>query len=116
MQIALPLFALLAFLGALRVWRRSPLYSIEITLKVAGVVLLSVAAGVSVTVASFSSPLGLYARDAAATVAGAGILIVTVGASAIIARLTEGHIAHLPESAQFVTIHRRRVYEWVWRI
>src|ERR1017187_242253 len=114
MQIGLFIFAILMIVGAWSFWRRSPLYSVKITLKIAGVFLLIVAAIVGVSMAILNGPIS-HSPAAQAILAGIVIIAIATGATGIIIRITDAHVAQLPPSVQLVTIHRRRVQRWFWR-
>jgi hypothetical protein len=114
MQIALPLIAILIIVRAWRGWRRSPLYSVKITLQIVGVFLLIVAVWVAVSLGLFSGPLS-HSPVALGILAAVAIVAIATGATAIIIRITDRHVAQAPPSAHLVTIHRGKVQLWFWR-
>jgi hypothetical protein len=114
MQFLLPLIAILTVISAWRFWRRSPLYSVKITIKVFGVFLLIVGAIVGLTLVVVSGPMKLSPVAQAAS-ALFGVMSLATAATGIIIRLTDSHVAQLPAAIQLVTIHRRKVHRWIWR-
>ena len=114
MQIGLFIFAILTIVGAWTAWRRSPLYSVKITLKIVGVFLLIVAAIVGVSMAILHGPIR-HSPAAQAILAVVVVIAIATGATGILIRITDAHVAQLPPSVQLVTIHRRKVHRWIWR-
>jgi hypothetical protein len=114
MQIVLILIAVLTIVGAWIGWRRSPLYSVKITLKLAGAFLLIVAAMVAVLMAILKGPISQSPAALAISLVVAA-MVLAMGASVILIRITDRHVAQLPPSVQLVTIHRRKVQRWMWR-
>ena len=114
MQIVLPLIAILIIFRAWRGWRRSPLYSPKITLQVVGVCLLIVAVWVALSRGVLSGPLS-HSPVALGILAAVAIIAIGTGATGLIIRITDRHVAQVPPSAHLVTIHRRKVQRWFWR-
>jgi hypothetical protein len=114
MTIFLPIFALLTAVGAWQAWRRSPLYSTKIALKMMGVTLLLAAAIGGFTLGIFSGPMS-RSPAAQAIVGLLGFLLLTTCAMVLVVRITDSHVARLPASAHLATLHRRKVQKWVWR-
>jgi hypothetical protein len=114
MQIFPVLFSILTIAGAWAGWRRSPLYSVKTTLKVAGAFLLIVAAIVGGSIAILNGPI-LFSPTAQAILGGIGILAIGIGATAGIIRITDAHVAQLPPSVRIVTTERHKVQRWIWR-
>jgi hypothetical protein len=114
MQIALPIIAILMIVGSWSAWRRSPLYSVKITLKIVGVFLLIVAAVVGVSMAIFNGPWS-HSFAAQAILAGVVIIAIATAATGLIIHITDAHVAQVPPSVQLVAIHRRKVQRWFWR-
>jgi hypothetical protein len=112
MQIALPLLILLIGLGAWRAWRRSPAYSVKTNLQLAGVILLMVAAIVALTLGVFGGPASHQPATKAVLMVLA-VLLVLAGFIAVVFRITEGRLAHLPEGAHLSDVHRRRLFPWI---
>jgi hypothetical protein len=106
---------ILIVLGSLSAWRASPLYSLKSTFKLAGAFLLIVAVVVSASMAIFSGPLS-HSPIAQAILGLAAFLVISIGASVTLVRITDRHVAQLPPSVQLVTIHRQRIYRWIWRL
>jgi hypothetical protein len=115
MQFALLIFAVLTIVGAFAGWRRSPLYSLKTTLKLVGaflliVVVIVIASQLIVTGAISHSPvvqgiLGFLA-----------VIFLGSGASVLIVRITDSHVAQLPPTAKLVSFNRHRIYRWIWRL
>ena len=115
MQIALFIFAVLTVAGAWAGWRRSPLYSRKVTLKLAGAVLLTAAATVGVTLVIVSGPFRLSAQ-AQAILAAVAVVAVGTGATGLLVRITDGHMARTAPSVRIVTTERHKIQRWIWRI
>ncbi len=115
MQIALLIFCFLTIVGAFSAWRRSPLYSIKTTLKLAGGFLLIVAVVAGTTYAIVNSSLSRspVAEGIASLVA---VIVLASGASIFIVRITDSHVAALPPAARLVSFNRHKVYRWIWRL
>jgi hypothetical protein len=115
MQIALLIFASLTIVGAFSAWRQSPLYSLKTTLKLIGAFLLIVAVVMGASLAIVNGPLSRspVVQGIAAFLA---ILLLASGSSILIVRITDSHVAELPESARLVSFNRHRVYRWVWHL
>ena len=114
MQIFLPIFAILTIIGAWTGWRRSPLYSVKITLQLVGAFLLIAAAVGAALMAILNGPIS-HSPAALGISLVVAIMALTTGASILIIRITDRHVAQLPPSVQLVTIHRRKVHRWIWR-
>ncbi len=113
MQIALLIFAFVAIVGGFGGWRKSPLYSHGTTLKLVGAFLsiIAVAVGTSMVILN-----GLSRWPAAQGIAGfLAIIVLTSGFSIFIVRITDPHVAQLPQSAKLVAFNRHRIYRWIWR-
>src|ERR1035441_3783768 len=102
MQIVLPLIAILIIFRAWRGWRRSPLYSPKITLQVVGVCLLIVAVWVALSRGVLSGPLS-HSPVALGILAAVAIIAIGTGATGLIIRITDRHVAQVPPSAHLVT-------------
>jgi hypothetical protein len=115
MQIALLIFCFLAITGAFAGWRKSPLYSVKTTLKLGGGFLLIVAVVAGTTYAIVNSSLS---RSPVAEVIAslAAAMALACGASILIVRITDAHVAALPPSARLVSFNRHKVYRWIWRL
>jgi hypothetical protein len=115
MQFALLIFCLLTIVGAFSAWRKSPLYSLKTTLKLAGGFLLiaAVVAGASLAIVN-----GLVSRSPVVQgIAGfLAIMVLGCGSSIFIVRITDAHVAQLPPSAKLVSFNRHKVYRWIWRL
>lgn len=115
MQIALLIFALLSVIGAFSAWRKSPLYSLRTAGKLLGAFLLIIAVAVGVTLLILDGPLSH--SPAVQAVAGfIAVMALGSGFSILIVRITDSHVAQLPPSARLVTLHRHKVYRWIWRL
>lgn len=115
MEIILVVFSILTIVGAWAGWRRSPLYSAKITLQVVGYFLLIVAAMVGASLGILNGPIS-HSPAAQAILGGITILAVGIGATGLIIRATDAHVAQLPPSVRLVTIHRQKIQRWIWRI
>ncbi len=115
MQIALLIFCFLAITGAFAGWRKSPLYSVKTTLKLGGGFLLIVAvvAGTAYAIANSSLSRSPVAEVIASL---AAVIVLGSGASILIVRITDAHVAALPPSARLVSFNRHKVYRWIWRL
>lgn len=115
MQIALLIFCFLSIAGAFSAWRKSPLYSIKTTFKLAGGFLLIVAVvgGSIYAVTSSSLTQSPVAEAIASFVA---VIALGCGASVFIVRITDAHVAALPPTARLVSFNRHKIYRWIWRL
>jgi hypothetical protein len=115
MQIALLIFCFLTIVGAFSAWRRSPLYSLKTTLKLAGSFLLIVATVAGTTYGIVHSALSRspVVEAIAAIVAS---LALACGSSIFIVRITDKHVAQLPPSARLVSFNRHKIGRWIWRL
>ena len=115
MQIALLIFCFLTIAGAFSAWRKSPLYSVKITVKLVGSFLLIVAVVAGSTYAIVNSPLSRspVGEVIASLVA---VLVLASGASILIVRITDAHVAALPPTARLVSFNRHKVYQWLGRL
>jgi hypothetical protein len=115
MQIALLIFCFLTIAGAFAGWRKSPLYSAKTTFKLVGGFLLIVAVVAGTTYAIVNSSLrqSPVAEIIASLVA---VLVLASAASILIVRITDSHVASLPQSARLVSFNRHKVYQWIWRL
>lgn len=115
MQFALLIFCLLTIVGAFSAWRKSPLYSLKTTLKLAGGFLLIAAVVAGASLAIVSGPLSR--SPVVEGIAGfLAILVLGSSASIFIVRITDAHVAQLPPSAKLVSFNRHKVYRWIWRL
>ena len=115
MQFALLIFCLLTIVGAFSAWRKSPLYSLKTTLKLAGGFLLIAAVVADASLAIVSGPLSR--SPVVEGIAGfLAILVLGSSASIFIVRITDAHVAQLPPSAKLVSFNRHKVYRWIWRL
>ena len=113
MQFVLLFFCGLTILGAFSAWRASPLYSLKASLKLVGAFLLIVSVVIGASPAIMSGLLGR--SPVAQGIAGfLAILIIASGASILIVRITDAHVAQLPPSAKLVSFNRHKVYRWIW--
>ncbi|HKN22363.1 MAG TPA: hypothetical protein VJX73_13150 [Terracidiphilus sp.] len=115
MQIALLIFCFLTIAGAFTAWRRSPLYSLKTTFKLAGAILLIIATVAGTTYAIMNSALS---RSPLVEIiaALAALLALTCASSIFIVRITDKHVAQLPPSARLVSFNRHKVSRWIWRL
>jgi len=115
MQIALLIFCCLTIAGAFSAWRKSPLYSVKTTLKLAGGFLLIVAviAGSIYAIVNSSLSRSPVAEGIAGFVA---VIALGCGASVLIVRITDAHVAALPATARLVSFNRHKIYRWIWRL
>ncbi len=115
MQIALLIFCFLTIVGAFAGWRKSPLYSVKTTLKLAGAFLLIVAvvAGTTFAIVNGSLSRSPVVQGIAGFVA---LMALACGSSIFIVRITDAHVAALPPSARLVSFNRHKVYRWIWRL
>jgi hypothetical protein len=99
--------------GAWAAWRKSPLYSVKITLKLIGVTLSIVALilGAEQGVAQLQLPPNVLVVLLLAMV-----VVVGTGATVLIIRITDSHVARLPASVRIVTTHRQKVHRWIFRL
>jgi hypothetical protein len=107
--------ALLMAAGAWLAWKRNPLYSASLSLRLLGVMVLSIAALILLIV----SAVNLTANRSGPVVLATMLTVVVIGTLAMIfiiqavstpkaAKLT----TTLPASATLVNVHRRKVYHW----
>jgi len=91
-----------------------PLYSTRITLQPAATLLFLAGAIVGASVAIFTTA---HASPTLQPIL-LGLLVIAAGSgvTAGIIRITDSHVAQLPPSARMVTIGRRKVQRWIWRI
>jgi hypothetical protein len=109
MALASLLFVLLSALASWRVWRRSPSYSLKVTLQIFGV-----AAAILVLFLSLAY-LPVPDNMHAALLIGS-LLVCLLGAPALIIRITDGHVAALPVSVRVLSTHRHKIQGWIWRL
>jgi hypothetical protein len=114
-QIALLIFCVLTIAGAFAGWRKSPLYSVETTLKLGGGFLLIVAvvAGTAYVIVNGSLSRSPVVEGIAGFVA---LLALACGSSIFIVRITDSHVTALPPSARLVSFNRHKVYQWIWSL
>jgi hypothetical protein len=115
MQIALLIFCFLTIAGAFSAWRKSPLYSVKTTLKLAGGFLLIVAVVAGATYAIVNDSL-TQSPVAEGIVGFVALMALACGASILLVRITDAHVAALPPSARLVSFNRHKVYRWIWRL
>jgi hypothetical protein len=115
MQIVVFLFALTTIVGGFTAWRRSPLYSLKATFQMIGILLLLIGmiAGGSMLILSEPVSRSPILQGALALVA---ILVVSSGASVLIVRITDRHVASLPMNAQLVNFHQHKALRWIGRL
>ncbi|MGD0480370.1 MAG: hypothetical protein ABSA42_09380 [Terracidiphilus sp.] len=115
MQIALLIFCFLTITGAFTAWRRSPLYSLKTTFKLAGgfLLIVGVVAGTTYAIVNGSLSRSPVAEGIAGFVA---LLALACGSSIFIVRITDKHVAQLPASARLVSFNRHKIYRWMWRL
>jgi hypothetical protein len=115
MQFALLIFCFLSIVGAFASWRKSPLYSVKTTLKLAGGFLLIVAvvAGTTFAIVNGSVSRSPVVQGIAGFIA---LMALACGSSIFIVRITDAHVAALPPSARLVSFNRHKVYQWIWRL
>jgi hypothetical protein len=115
MQFALLIFCFLTIIGAYSAWRSSPLYSLKASLKLACAFVLIVAAVVGASLAIVNGPVSR--SPVVQGIAGfLAIVVLACGASILIVRITDAHVAQLPPSARLVSLNRHKVYRWIWRL
>ena len=95
--------------GAWAAWRKSPLYSVKITLELIGVSLSIVA--LFLGIARLELPPNVLLVLLLAMV-----VVVGTGATALIVRITDSHVARLPASLRVITTHRQKVHRWMFRL
>jgi hypothetical protein len=115
MQAVLIVFAILSIVGGWTAWRRSPLYSHKVTWQLGGVLLLIAAAMAGLGLAMVSGPIG-RSPAAQAVLMVVAVVGIGTGATGIIIRLTDSHVAQLPPSVRLISTHRHKVQRWIWRI
>jgi hypothetical protein len=115
MQIALLIFCLLTIVGAFSAWRKSPLYSVKTTLKLGGgfLLIVTVIAGATYAIVNSSLTQSPVAEGIASLVA---VIALSCGASVLIVRITDSHVAALPPSARLVSFNRHKIYRWIWHL
>ncbi len=111
MQFGLLIFAGLTIVGSWMGWRRSPLYSLKTTLKMVAAFVGIVAAVAGAMLAIFSGPFE-HAPVMQVILALLSVMALTVGASVILIRITDAHVAQLPPQVRLVTLHRHRIAVW----
>ena len=111
MQFVLLIFAGLTIVGSWVGWRRSPLYSLKTTLKMVAAFVGIVAVVAGAMLAIFSGPLE-HSPVAQAVAALVVVMVLTVGASITLIRITDSHVAQLPPQVRLVTLHRHRIAVW----
>ena len=111
----LVLIAILIVVGSLGAWRVSPLYSLKSTFKLAGAFLLLVAVILGAERGIFSKPVS-HSPIAQAILGFVAFLVISIGASVGIVRITDKHVAQLPSSVKLVTLHRHKIYKWIFRL
>jgi len=114
MTIVLLVFCALSIVGGWSMWRRSPLYSGKTTLKLAAIFLLMVAAIVGGTLAILKGPIS-HSPTAQAILAVIALVGISTGATGILIRTTDSHVAQLPLSVRLIAIQRHKVQRWIWR-
>jgi Flp pilus assembly protein TadB len=102
-------------LGSMAAWRASPLYSLKSTLQLVAAFLLIVAAIVGASMAIFSGPVS-RSPVAQGILGGIAFLVISIGASVSIVRITDKHVAQLPSSVKIVSLHRHKMYKWFFRM
>jgi hypothetical protein len=115
MQFALLIFCFFTIIGAFSAWRKSPLYSLKTTLKLAGGFLLIVAvvAGTAFAIVNGAVSRSPVVEGIAGFVA---LMALACGSSIFIVRITDAHVAELPQSVRLVSFNRHKVYRWIWRL
>ena len=109
MTLALLILIPLMLAGSWLAWRKSPLYSLKITLKLVGITLAIIGLIMGVTQLNLSTNALLFVLLPM-------IPIVGIGGTALIIRVTDGHVAQLPSSARLITTHRHKIQQWIWRV
>ena len=102
-------------LGSMAAWRASPLYSLKSTFQLIGAFVLIVAVIVGASMAIFSGPVS-RSPIAQGILGGIAFLVISIGASVGIVRITDKHVAQLPSSVKMVTLHRHKMYKWFFRL
>src|ERR1017187_1970388 len=115
MQIFLVVFAIASIIGAWAGWRRSPLYSRKATFKIVGIFLLIVVGVVGASMAILNGPVS-HSPAAQAIVGGTVILAIGIGATGLIIRTTDAHVAQMPTPVRILTTERHKVQRWIWQI
>lgn len=111
MQFILPLIVLMIGAGAWPAWRRSPA-SLTTNFQLAGAFMLMLTAIVASTLWIFNRPSSQSPITKVILIVLA-IVIVFAAFTAVVFRLTEGRLAHLPKGASLSDIHRRRLFPWI---
>jgi len=115
MQVFLVIFAICTIASSWAAWRRSPLYSTKITLELVAIFLLIVPTVIFGTIAIVGGPL----RNSPTAQAIFGCIaagVIGAGATGLIIRATDAHVAQLPQSVRVLTTERHKVQRWIWRI
>src|SRR5580698_5954656 len=107
--------ALFGAFGAWLAWRRNPMYSASSSVRILGVVALSIA----VLVLAIVAAVKFTENRSAAVVIGTMLTVVVLGTFAMIFIIQtvstpkEARLATvLPASATVVRVHRQKVYHW----
>ena len=96
-------------------WRRSPLYSVKTTLKIVGAFILVVASVIGMTRA-FTSDLVSGSPVMEGVLIGIGIIAIGTGATGLLIRITDSHIAQVPASVRIVHTYRHQLQRWIWHL
>ncbi len=107
--VVLPIIILLGLLGTWAAFRKSPLFSYKTAGKLVGITVVIVALVLGV------AQLNLSPNALAITLV-VMIPFIGIGATALIIHITDSHVAKLPPSTRLLTVHRHRVYRWIWRL
>jgi hypothetical protein len=115
MQFALLIFAILTIVGAFAGWRRSPLYSLKTTLKLVGAFLLIfvVVMGATQAIVNGTTSHSPVVQGIAGFLA---VIVLGSGASILVVRITDSHVAQLAPSAKMVSFNRAKIRRWIWRL
>ena len=70
---------------------------------------------IGASMAIFSGPLS-HSPVAQGILGAVAFLVISVGASIGIVRITDKHVAQLPSSVKMVTLHRHKIYKWMLRL
>ena len=109
------IFSIFLIIGAWAAWRRNPTYSRRSTLHAALIILLAIAGGVALIVATVHfiigrSPVVAGCALAVAIVVGSLSMIFFIQAATV---PKESKPAALPHAAKLVTVNRLKVYKWL---